>query len=52
MPSLEELERLAPHDFWIVQLDGPGEFSNTVRLKFRNGRLVEIYRHRQYFELL
>lgn len=45
------LDRLGPHDQWDVLLRGPGEYFDSVRLMFRDGRLVEIYRHRQYFEL-
>ena len=45
------LGTLGQHDRWDVLLDGPGEFSNSVRLTFHDDRLVEIHRHRQYFEL-
>lgn len=45
------LDKLAPHDQWDVLLRGPGEYFDSVRLTFRDGRLVGIYRHRQYFEL-
>ena len=52
VPASEaQLPRLRPHDQWDVLLAGPGEFNNSVRLTFKMGRLVEIYRHRQYFEL-
>ena len=50
-PTLDQIERLEPHDQWSCQLDGPKEFFNTVRLTFLDDRLVEIHRHRKYFEL-
>lgn len=46
-----EPEKLDSHDQWTVLPDGPGKFFNTIRLTFREGHLVEIHRHRQYFEL-
>jgi hypothetical protein len=49
--SLESLARLSPHDRWVVLLDGSGQYWNVVRLTFEDGTLVEIYRHRQAFEL-
>lgn len=43
--------QLQTHDQWDVLLDGEDMFSNSVRLTFRDDKLAEIYRHRQYFEL-
>lgn len=36
-------------DFWKFYLEEP--FSNSLKLKFCDDKLCEIYRHRQYFEL-
>ena len=46
-----ELAQLEASDHWTVMLDGPDEFSNIVRLNFKNDQLIKIYRHRQFFEL-
>jgi hypothetical protein len=52
VPASEtQLNALRPHDQWDILLNGPGEFNDSVRLTFNEGRLVDIYRHRQYFEL-
>jgi hypothetical protein len=45
------LANLGPHDQWDVLLDGPGEFFNSIKLTFDEGRLIEIHRHRKNFEL-
>lgn len=50
-PAEINLGKLSPHDYWMVLLDGPDEFSDTVGLRFSDGRLTQIHRHRQYFEL-
>lgn len=50
-PTTDAIDRLASHDQWSLQLDGPTEFFNTIRLTFHDGRLIEIHRHRKYFEL-
>ena len=42
---------VAAHDRWLLLYDGRDRFSNSLRLTFKNGKLSEIYRHRQYFEL-
>lgn len=49
--SEAKLHLLQPHDQWNILLSGPGEFGNSVRLTFKDDRLAEIYRHREYFEL-
>ncbi len=52
VPASEaQLHALQPHDQWDILLNGPGEFRNLIRLTFKEDRLVDIYRHRQYFEL-
>lgn len=50
-PSQARIEQLQAHDQWDVLLDGADSFFNSVRLTFHDGRVVEIHRHRQYFEL-
>lgn len=50
-PSPTHIEQLQGHDRWDVLLDGDGKFFNSARLTFRDGKLVEIHRHRQHFEL-
>jgi hypothetical protein len=50
-PVPANLDRLQEHDQWKVLLDGKDGFSNSVRLTFRDGELVEIYRHRKHFDL-
>ena len=42
---------VAEHDRWLLLYDGNNKFSNSLRLTFKNEKLAEIYRHRQYFEL-
>ena len=51
LASEDQLHLLQPHHQWDILLNGPGEFRNVVRLTFKEDRLVDIYRHRQYFEL-
>lgn len=50
-PASAHVEQLQEHEIWKVLLEGKGKFFNSVRLTFRDGELVEIYRHRQHFEL-
>ncbi len=51
-PVAAHIAQLQQHDQWDVLLDGDdGKFSNSVRLTFRDGKLTEIHRHRQHFEL-
>lgn len=50
-PSQVRIEQLQAHDQWDVLLDGAGKFFNSVRLTFNDGRLVEIHRYRQRFEM-
>jgi len=50
-PLPSNLGKLQQHDRWNVLLRGNDKFFDSVRLTFRNGKLVEIYRHRQNFEL-
>ena len=42
---------LQTHDHWELLLDAKWEFWNSIDLYFQNGVLIQIYRHRQYFEL-
>lgn len=39
---------LSDEDFWIIYFD-EGHF-NSVKLYFKNDKLVKIHRHRKYFE--
>lgn len=50
-PSAAQLDELESHHEWEVLLDDDGNFFNTIRLTFGDGRLVEIHRHRKHFEL-
>lgn len=50
-PSQVRIEQLQAHDQWGVLLDGPNKFFNAVGLTLNDGKLVEIHRHRQHFEL-
>ena len=50
-PSPTHIGQLQGHDRWQVLLDGDGNFFNSTRLIFRDGKLAEIHRHRQHFEL-
>jgi len=38
-------------DDWTLLVDHEWSYFNTVRLRFHDGALAEIHRHRQYFEL-
>ena len=49
-PSPTHIGQLQEHEQWDVLLDGDGQFFDSVRLTFRDGKLAEIHRHRQYFE--
>ncbi len=49
--SQVRIEQLQGHDQWDILLDGPDNFFNSVGLTFSDGKLVEIHRHRQHFEL-
>jgi len=49
-PTQENYKKLEKCDRWELLLDGEGEFFNVIRMEFKHGDLVEIYRHRQYFE--
>ncbi len=37
--------------YWMLLLDGDGEFFNVIRLSIAENKLISIHRHRQYFEL-
>ena len=50
-PVDNSFSEAAKYDSWWLLLDGKSEFFNIIRLRFDNERLVEIHRHRQYFEL-
>lgn len=50
-PAQAKTDQLQAHDQWDVLLDGPDSYFNSVRLTFRDGKLVEIHRHRKYLEL-
>ena len=47
----EEFRFVEASDDWTLIVDHRHAYFNTVRLRFDSGRLVEIHRHRQYFEL-
>jgi hypothetical protein len=44
-----EYRLVAEQDEWTLLVNG--SYLNTIRLSFHDGRLVRIYRRRQYFEL-
>jgi len=50
-PSSASYEQAQKYNNWLLLLDGDGEFFNVIKLKYENGTLSEIYRHRKYFEL-
>lgn len=50
-PTKENFNTAVSSEFWELLLDGDGEFFNIIQLKYENGVLTEIYRHRKYFEL-
>ena len=50
-PTDDLYSEVQPHDSWWLLLNGEGEFFDSIRLRFEEGHLVEIHRHRQYFEL-
>ncbi len=47
----DNFERALESDHWELLLDGEGEFFNVIRLKLEDKTLIQIYRHRKYFEL-
>lgn len=46
-----EFRYVEGHDEWTLLVDNKWSYFNTVRLRFHDGSLAEIHRHRQYFEL-
>jgi len=45
------LEKINGFESWGLQYDGKHEYFNVLKLKFDESHLIEIYRHRKYFEL-
>ncbi|MCK5707228.1 MAG: hypothetical protein KAI43_06195 [Candidatus Aureabacteria bacterium] len=45
----KEYPLLSERDEWRIYYDE--KYFNSIRLKFKEGKLVEIHRHRKYFEL-
>ena len=46
-----EFRYVEGNDDWTLLVDQKWSYFNTVRLRFHDGALAEIHRHRQYFEL-
>jgi hypothetical protein len=46
-----DFEELKLYKQWRVYFKGDGEYSNSIRLNFDNDKLINFYRHRQYYEL-
>jgi hypothetical protein len=42
---------LESNDTWTLFMSEPHSFFDTLRLRFSDGKLEQIHRHRQYFEL-
>jgi len=51
LPSDNEYSKIEQQDRWTLLLDGDGEYFNVIKLSFSEHKLIEIYRHRKYFEL-
>ena len=51
LPTDNEYSKIEQQDRWTLLLDGDNEFFNVIKLSFRENKLIEIYRHRKYFEL-
>ena len=51
LPIDNEYSKIEQQDRWALLLDGDGEFFNVIKLSFNENKLVNIYRHRKYFEL-
>jgi hypothetical protein len=47
-----EFDELKNYNQWRVHLNGEQIGKNSIRLTFENDTLTNIYRHRQYYELL
>ena len=45
------LARIKNFERWGLQFDGKHEYFNVLKLTFTENRLIEIHRHRKYFEL-
>jgi hypothetical protein len=45
------LARIKNYERWELQFDGKHEYFNVLKLTFVENRLIEIHRHRKYFEL-
>jgi hypothetical protein len=45
------LARIKNFERWGLQFDGKHEYFNVLELTFTENRLIEIHRHRKYFEL-
>lgn len=46
-----QLDRIREFERWGLQYDGKHEYFNGLKLKFSKNTLIEIHRHRKYFEL-
>lgn len=46
-----DFEHLKLHKQWRIYFKGDGEYSNSIRLNFDNDKLINFYRHRQFYEL-
>lgn len=51
LPTDNDYSKIEQQDRWILLLDGDGEFFNVIKLTFRENKLIEINRHRKYFEM-
>ena len=45
------LETIKDYESWGIQYDGKHEYFNVLKFKFNGSKLIEIHRHRKYFEL-
>lgn len=48
-PEEDIFQQINKYEHWELLLDGENEFSNIVRLYFKEEKLSQIYRHRKYF---
>ena len=49
--AMAELQLVEADDDWTLLVGPERSYFNTIRLRFADGKLVEIHRHRQYFEV-
>ncbi len=46
-----QYDDLKHYDQWRLNLNGKRKYNNSIRLNFKDDKLISLYRHRQFYEL-